>query len=127
MVLTLAIAYGTGCGENASQDKALRERHAKFINALFTEDFDACVTITDPTVVQAKGADTVKGVYQVLGGTIKAANPEAKDVRIDNTLFNNEFTAVQVRTSYRSQGQWQQQAPSQWIRRKGQWFLVPAI
>jgi hypothetical protein len=113
--------------DTAAEDKALRKRHAEFIKALFTEDFEACVRMSDPTVIQARGADTVKGVYQLLGGLIKAAKLQVEDVRIDGVTINEDATAAQVRTSNRENGEWKEQAPSQWIRRDSQWFLVPAI
>jgi hypothetical protein len=125
------MALGTGCGKKppatAADDTALRNRHAEFVKALFTEDFEACARMSDPNVIQARGADTVKGVYQLLGGLIKAAKLQVEDVRIDGVTLSEDAAAAQVRTSNRENGEWKEQAPSQWIRRDSQWFLVPAI
>ena len=131
LLLALAFLWSAGCGpkapDAAAHDQAIRARYAEFIKVLCAENYAACVALTDPTVVQDKGAETVTGAYKLLGGLIKTANVKEKDVRIDGVAFNADFTTVQVQTSLSLKGEWKKQTPSQWIRSHGQWFLVPAL
>lgn len=113
----------TGCDRKASLEKALRQRHAEFIQAIYRENYDECVKFADPSFVQAKGTEATKGMFKIIGAFVKLAKLTPEDVRIDSITFDDKLTSAQIQTSHRIKGEWKAQKPSVWIYINGQWYI----
>lgn len=123
-VLVLASCLITGCSQQARQEQNLRARYAALANALCQGDYAACVQLTNPEIVKAKGTDLVLGFWKLAGGLVKLGNLTTNDVRIDALSFNADFTTAELQTSYRFKGEWKPQKPSHWIRQDGRWYVT---
>lgn len=123
-LLLVGAALVAGCGliNRGRYEKAIRQRHDEFCQAICMGDYGRCVALTAPSSLTENGEKKVEGTYRVLGGIVKLAKLTPADVRIDSLEFNENYTKATLQTSHRLNGEWKAQKPGTWVLENGQWY-----
>lgn len=120
----LAIGLAGGCSPKEQHEKTLRARAVELHKNIVTEDWEACVRMTDPAVVSKKGTDMVKGIFKIIGGLAKFAKMGAEDYQVEIVVLAPDMKAAEVKGSNRINNEWKPAKPSQWVLVNDQWFVT---
>ena len=105
----------------AAQD--IEKRYLALVRALVDNNLDQALTYIDPKNLNFVQPATAKAYLGVWAGMLRAGQVSAGDLKISRVRVGVKGNEAVVESRIRVHGKWDDQKPSYWVFRDGQWYL----
>lgn len=108
-----------GDAKETDNEQALRSRVTALFEATLAGDFEKCIDLSDPAVVEKTGRGAIEKFFRVINGLTKFAKVGSGDHRINSVKIADK--SARVETQVRINGKWQPPGTEIWNLVDGAW------
>ena len=105
----------------AAQD--IEKRYLALFRALVDNNLDQALTYIDPKNLNFVQPATAKAYLGVWAGMLRAGQVSPSDLKIGRVRVGVKGNEAVVESRIRVHGKWDDQKPTYWVFRDGQWYL----
>lgn len=121
LLVSLSIVAVIGCSPNHEEN--IRIRAQQFAKSLVEEDYEGCVTLTDPRFLERFGAEGAKLRFRIMGAFVKLGKITADRVQVGEINVAEDAKTATVVLSIKSGEEWKPLPPQNWVFADSQWYV----
>ncbi len=113
----------TPAAPDTATQAAIEKRYMELHAALVTGDLDRAVKYVDPKNLDFIQPAAAKAFLGIWSGFLRAGQVGPRDVKVKHVRLGVKGNEAVVESRIQVRGNWDDQKPTYWVLREGQWYL----
>ena len=114
---------GAPATQQSHATAAVEQRVQELYRVLVAGDLDRALKYVDPKNLSFVQPATAKAFLGIWSGALKLAQVNAGDLKVERVRLGVKGNEAVVESRLRVHGKWDDQKPTYWVNRDGQWYI----